>query len=99
MTGEAHWIAFVPLLLGGIGIAFLLWMDARAERRFRTEERRFLCPKLKRKVLATLVRDAASRRVIGVRRCSGSANPDFATCARTCVPGFDVPSRAIPARA
>jgi hypothetical protein len=33
MTGEASWITLVPVLLGGIGIALLLWMDKRAERR------------------------------------------------------------------
>ncbi|HWE25654.1 MAG TPA: hypothetical protein VG496_17080 [Myxococcales bacterium] len=99
MTGEAHWIALVPLFVGGLGIALLFWIDARTERGFRTEQRRFLCPKLKRKVDATLVRDADSLKVIGVRRCSGSRDPDYVTCARICVPGFGPRTRATPARA
>lgn len=35
MTGEASWIDLVPMLLGGIGLALLLWMDRRDERRYR----------------------------------------------------------------
>ena len=35
MTGEASWIDLVPILLGGIGLAVLLWMDRRDERRYR----------------------------------------------------------------
>ena len=98
MTGQAHWVTLIPLLLGGLGIALLFWLDARAERGFLTEKRRFLCPKMKRKVDATLVRDAKSRRVIGVRRCSSTRDPDFVTCSRTCVPLFGAPGRARPAR-
>jgi hypothetical protein len=99
MTGQAHWFALLPLLVGGVAIALLFWFDFRAERRYRIEERRFLCPVLKRKVTATLVRDANSLRVIGVRRCSGTPDPEFVTCTRECVPGFGPLRRAVPAPA
>jgi hypothetical protein len=34
MTGEASWIDLVPVLLGGIGLAILLLLDRRDERRY-----------------------------------------------------------------
>lgn len=88
MTGQVHWIAALPLLLGGLGLAWLLWRDARAGRDFRFERRHFLCPTQRRKVDATLVRDASTGEVIGMRRCSGLADPETVTCGRSCVPGF-----------
>lgn len=44
MTGQSHWIALVPIVLGGIGIAWLMWRDRIAERRYEIEQRRFLAP-------------------------------------------------------
>lgn len=38
MTGQAHWIVVVPLLLGGIGIAWLLWLDSHDNRRFHSHD-------------------------------------------------------------
>ena len=35
MTGEASLIDLVPILLGGIGLAVLLLLDRRDERRYR----------------------------------------------------------------
>lgn len=35
MTGEASLIDLVPVLLGGIGLAVLLLLDRRDERRYR----------------------------------------------------------------
>lgn len=88
MTGQAHWITAFPFIMGAVGIAWLLWRDARANRRYRLEQRQFLCPDLHRKVLATLVRDAGSGEVMGVRRCSGNPDPETVACGRGCVPGF-----------
>src|SRR5438477_1918339 len=64
MTGQAHWIDLVPILLGAVAIALLLWRDAYTERRFHTEERRLLCPNLRRKVVATLVRSIPTGTVL-----------------------------------
>lgn len=88
MTGQAHWFGFVPILLGGIALLWLLWRDRVAERSFHVEERRFLCPALRTKVIAKLVRDAESGRVIGVRSCTAFTNPETVTCDKECVPGF-----------
>ena len=88
MTGQSHWIAFVPIALGGIGIAWLFWRDRVAERHYEIEQRRFLCPVLRQKVVAKLVRDSRSGRVIGVRSCSAFADPEAVACAKPCVPGF-----------
>ncbi len=88
MTGQVHWIAALPLLLGALGLAWLFWSASRAGRVFVLEERHFLCAPQHRKVDATLVRDARTDEVIGVRRCSGLPDPEAVTCGRRCVPGF-----------
>ncbi len=88
MTGEAHWIALIPVLLGGIGIALMFWRNAVEDRRYRVEQRRFLCPDLRQKVVATLVREARSGAVIGVRSCSAFRNPERVVCTKACVPLF-----------
>ena len=88
MTGQAHWIDLVPILLGAVAIALLLWRDACTERRFRIDVRRLLCPNLRRKVVATLVRSIPTGTVLGVRRCTGSPNPDLVTCGKQCIAGF-----------
>lgn len=62
MTGQSHWIALVPIVLGGIGIAWLMWRDRIAERRYEIEQRRFLFPVVRQKVVARLVRDSRSGR-------------------------------------
>jgi hypothetical protein len=88
MTGQSHWIALVPIVFGVIGIAWLLWSDRIAERHYEIEQRRFLCPILRQKVVAKLVRDAQSGRVIGVRSCSAFSDPETVACPKQCVPGF-----------
>ncbi len=88
MNGEAHWIALIPLLLGGLGIAWMFWRDAVEDRRYRIEQRRFLCPDLRQEVLATLVREARSGVVIGVRSCSAFRDPERVVCTKACVPVF-----------
>lgn len=89
MTGQSHWIALVPIVLGGIGIAWLMWRDRIDERRYEIEQRRFLCPVLRQKVVAQLVRDSRSGQVIGVRSCSAFSDPEAVACAKPCVPGFN----------
>jgi hypothetical protein len=85
MTGQAHWITLIPILLGGISLAVLLWLDSREEHTFHLEERILFCPLQRRNVHATLVRDVASLKVLGVRRCSGSSDPEMVTCDKPCL--------------
>jgi hypothetical protein len=86
MTGQAHWIVMIPIVLGAAAIAWLFWRDVVEAKRYRADDRRFLCPVQRRRVSATLVRDVSSNSVIGVRSCSGFASG--ANCGRACVPSF-----------
>jgi hypothetical protein len=88
MTGQAHWITFIPLILGGLGIAWILFWEAKAARAYSLERRRFRCPKGPVEVDATLVREVRSGQAIGVRSCSAFANPEMVACDRACVAGF-----------
>ncbi|MFL5411253.1 MAG: hypothetical protein ACJ79D_07745 [Myxococcales bacterium] len=85
MTGQAHWISLVPILLGAAGIAILLLLDSAGERTFHVEERTLFCPIRRRDVRATIARDVHSLRVLGVRRCAGSPDPDLVTCDKPCI--------------
>jgi hypothetical protein len=93
MSAPATWLTLIPLLLCTAGMLWLLWRDAREERRYLTERRRFLCPNLRVKVEATLVRSETSQRVIGVKSCSALGDGDAVSCGKDCVPGFG-PRRA-----
>jgi hypothetical protein len=102
MTGSASWIVMIPIVLGLIAIALLLWDGARAERGFYVEERSFRCPQFRRKVVATLVRSGPSGRILGVRCCTGLPNHDLVTCEKECVAELqrvaaaNEPAKAIP---
>jgi hypothetical protein len=96
MTGQAHLLAFLPVVIGVVAIAFLVWRDARQSRNYRLELRRFLCPILRRKVNATIVRDEAQGSVIGVQSCDAFEDPESVTCDRACVATFG-PPKAPPA--
>jgi len=85
MTGQAHWITLIPVLLGGISLAVLLWFDLREARRFHVEDGILFCPLKRRNVCATLVRDVVSGKVLGVRRCAGSSDPEIVTCDKPCI--------------
>ena len=85
MTGQAHWLVLVPIVLGLLAIAFLLWSAARAERNFYVEERKLFCPKFNREVVATLVRSAPGGPFLGVRRCTGLRDPELVTCGKDCL--------------
>jgi hypothetical protein len=89
MTGQAHWISLVPILLGAAGIAILLLLDSREERTFHVEERTLFCPLRRRNVRATIARDVHSLRVLGVRRCTGSPDPELVTCDKPCIGGCE----------
>jgi hypothetical protein len=88
MTGPASWIVFVPIVLGFITLALLLWQGARAERGFYLEERGFHCPKFQREVVATLVRSGPSGRILGVRCCTGLSDPELVSCGKECIAGL-----------
>jgi hypothetical protein len=85
MTGQAHWITLVPILLGVAGIAILLLLDSQEEHTFHVEERTLFCPLRRRNVRATIARDVVSLQVLGVRRCTGSPDPELVTCSKPCI--------------
>jgi hypothetical protein len=96
MTGQAHWFTLIPLLVGGLGISWLVLREAKEARRYVLEMRRFRCPNLTGVVEATLVREALSRQAIGVRRCSAFADPEAVVCDRACVAGLQQGTGASP---
>jgi hypothetical protein len=61
----------------------------RADLAFYVETRCFVCPKLDREVVVTVVRSRPSGKAVGVRSCTGLTDPDRATCAKECLAGFD----------
>jgi len=85
MTGSASWIVLIPVVVGVVAIAFLLWDGARAEHGFYVEEVGLRCPEIDRDVVATVVRSGPSGRILGVRRCTGLSNPELVTCAKKCI--------------
>ena len=85
MTGQAHWIVFVPILVGLAALGLLLWLGVRGERGLYVEERRFTCPRFHKDVIATVVRSGSSGAFLGVRRCTALRDPDIVDCGKECL--------------
>lgn len=85
MTGQAHWIDFIPVLLIALMLGIFALRDAADRRKYRVEARRFLCPKTRREVDLVLMRDPGTGAAIGVRSCSAFADPDTVACDKPCL--------------
>ena len=90
MTGQAHWLPFVFLLLAASPVLAFWISDALANRRYVVQSCNVRC-RLKGNLLAkcTVVRDAKSGAPIGIRNCSVTQpDPSVVRCARPCLPLF-----------
>ena len=93
MTGQAHWLVIVPLLLVGAVIGWVWFRERTARLRYVHEVRRFKCPVLGRKVTAELVRVKATNEVVGVAHCDAFPNGEAVSCPKECVALFHRPAR------
>jgi len=85
VTGQAHWFSIVFLILGFGSILGLLLWNVVADRRYRIETHRHICPQTGRDVQTVHVRDAFSGRWLGVQSCSAFGDPEAVICTRECV--------------
>lgn len=85
MTGEAHWLPIVWMLIGGAAVLALTAASHLALRHLKAEDRHFVCPVQHCLVEATIVTDERTGQVTGVSRCTGLRNPDDVHCAKSCV--------------
>ena len=92
MTGQAHWMLLLPLILTAVGLGLMWWRDAYQNGKVHGEVRSFRCPVLLRRVTATLVREVATKEVLGVSRCGVFADPERVACQRACVELFRKPT-------
>jgi hypothetical protein len=97
MTGQAHWLVIVPLLIVGAGIGWVWWRDRVARFRYRHEVRRVRCPVHGKKVTLELVRDKATDQVLGVARCNAFWNEEMVACSKDCLPLFNLSVKKTPA--
>ena len=89
MTHPAFWLVLLPITAGFLAIIFLLRHGISVEPTFYVETHRFICPKLHREVVATVVLSRPSGKVVHVRSCTGLTDPDLVTCAEECLAAFD----------
>jgi len=85
VTGQAHFIDLIPFIVGGVVLGWLAWREAVVRRQYRIEFKRFICPTLRRKIDAEIVRDAESGVAIGVKSCSAFTDPETVACDKECV--------------
>jgi hypothetical protein len=88
MTGPAHWLAIIPLVVVAVAVGLVWWRDRRAKAQFRHETRTFRCPLLGQRVTADLVRENSGGSVTGVATCSAFTGKDAVPCPKECVAMF-----------
>jgi hypothetical protein len=85
MPALAYWLLLVPIVLGFLGIALLLWEGVRAGREPCVGERRFHCPKFGRAAIATVVMSGPGGKVLEILHCTALPDPGVITCAKECL--------------
>jgi hypothetical protein len=84
MTGEAHWIDPLFVILGGLGVIFMVWLASRASL-FRSRRRHFTCPHTGARVRCTCVQNTLTGEWTDVERCSSFVPEDRVACSKTCL--------------
>jgi len=85
MPALAYWLVLVPIVLGFLGIALLLWEAVRAGRESCIGERRFHCPKFGRAAIATVVMCGPGGKVLEILHCTALPDPEVISCAMECL--------------
>jgi hypothetical protein len=84
MTGEAHWIDPVLMILGALGVAFMVWQASRGTL-VRRRQRRAICPHFHIPVHGTFTQDTLTGKWIDVERCSACAPENRVSCDKLCL--------------
>ena len=89
MTGQAHWLPLLLVVLAGIAAGWLLVADVLAAQRRKIVLKRVLCPACHRAAVAEVLADAKTGEITGVRSCTAIAGRPFeAVCPRGCLTGL-----------
>jgi hypothetical protein len=88
MTGEAHWIDPLLVILGGLGVVFMVWLASHATL-LRRRRRHFTCPYSGKAVRCTLVQDSLSKNWVDVVQCSAFSSDGRVRCAKGCLPALN----------
>ena len=92
MTGQAHWLPFVIVMVVLAGIALALLRDRIDWKRIPVVRRRATCPATGKEVELELAQDRATGRFLGVRSCSRLSPPDEVHCAQGCKDALQPPA-------
>ncbi len=84
MTGEAHWMDPLLMLLGGLGVVFMIWMGSRVEL-LRRRRRRLICPQIGKSVDCRLVQDTLTKDWLDVEQCSVFGPTQRVSCGKACL--------------
>ena len=96
MTGQAHWIDPLVMLVGGLGVLFLVLLAARVPPLLRRRARRLTCPVSGKRVDCMLVEDTLTKEWVDVVRCSAFGDGKV-NCDKNCLDPR-VTSRSRPSR-
>lgn len=83
MTGEAHWIEPLFVILGGAGLFLAIWLGSRVEL-FRRKRREIICPVSGAHVHCTFVENTLTDEKTDVEACSAFVRQP-PTCAKSCL--------------
>jgi len=83
MTGQGHWLEPLLMLLGGAGLALLVWMGSHVELLHR-RKRKVLCPATGTAVRCTVVRDTLAKDWVDIEECSRFGRAPV-TCDKACL--------------
>ena len=85
MTGEAHWMEPLLMILGALGIVFMVWLGSRATL-LRRRRRQVICPASGKSVRCTLVQDSLTKEWLDVEQCSVFGPTQPVACHKACLP-------------
>jgi hypothetical protein len=85
MTGEAHWMDPVLMILGGLGVLFMVWLASRGTL-LRRRRRHLICPNTHKAVGCTFVQDTLTKEWVDVVECSAFTPEGEIHCSKACLP-------------
>ncbi len=84
MTGESQWMDPLLMILGGLGVVFMVWLGSRVEL-LRRRRRQLLCPKTGKPVRCTLVQDTLTKDWVDLEQCSVFGPTQKVPCNKACL--------------
>jgi hypothetical protein len=88
MTGEAHWIDPLLMLVGALGIVLMVWRGSSGTL-LRRRQRDGICPHTRRPAQRTVAQDTLSKEWVEVERCSVCVPADRVACDKACLAGLN----------